>query len=96
MTALFGIALLAGFAMLIVWIVAASVANTVQGWQRVDPELLVGAKGRAVVAGTVGFGMAGLSSFYAGWPSLVSLATAAIGSGVLVVVGIWLGPQREA
>jgi len=96
MTALFGIALLVGFVMLIVWIATTALAHSLEGWQNVDPETVVGIKGRCAIAGTVGFGMAGLSSFYAGWPSLWSLAAAIVGSLALVVVGIWLGPQQGA
>lgn len=95
MTALFGIALLAGVVMLLAWIVATGIANTVEGWQGVDPETLIGAKGRSVIAGAVGFGMAGMSSLFAGWPVPASVVAAAIGAGALIAVGIWFGPQRD-
>jgi len=95
-TALFGIPLLIGFLLMVGWIAATAVAATVEGWERVDPELRFGRTGRFVLAATIGFGMAGISALYAGWPPI-----GAVGAGVLGVVGligvsIWLGPESEA
>jgi len=94
MTALFGIVLFAGVVMLLAWIVATSLAETVEGREHTDPESRFGVTGRSIIAVAVGFGMAGMSSLYAGWPVLASLVAAVVGAVGLVAVGFWLGPQR--
>ena len=96
MTALFGISLLIGFILMIVWIAATAVAGTVEGWEGVDPDLRYGRTGRFIVAGTIGFGMAGLSTLYAGWPTLFVASGSVLGAAGLIGVSVWLGPETEA
>ncbi len=96
MTALFGIPLMIGFILMIVWAGATAVAATVDGWQGVDPGRRYGRTGRFILAGMIGFGMAGLSSLYAGWPSLLAIGAAMLGGAGLIGVSIWLGPEEEA
>ncbi|MDK1018050.1 MAG: hypothetical protein QGD89_01415 [Actinomycetota bacterium] len=93
MTALFGMALLIGIVMMLAWIAATAVAANVEGWANVDPERRFGSEGRFILAGVLGFGMAGLSSFYAGWPPPVALGASLVGAAGLVGVSIWLGPE---
>ncbi len=96
MTALFGIPLLIGFILMIAWIAATAVAGTVEGWEGVDPNLRYGRTGRFIVAGTIGFGMAGLSTLYAGWPTLFVVVGSGLGAAGLIGVSVWLGPETEA
>ena len=94
MTMLFGTALLVGFVMLLVWVAAVTVAGSVEGHQHQDPERRFGAVGRSVMAVFLGFGMAGLSSLYAGWPVPLVFVASLVGAGTLVGIGIWLGPPE--
>ena len=96
MTALLGIPLLVGFVLMLAWIAATAAAATVEGWEGVDPEHRFGRKGRFVLAGTIGFGMAGISALYAGWPQLGAVGAGALGVVGLIGVSIWLGPESEA
>lgn len=96
MTALFGVPLLVGFLLMCVWIAATAVAATVEGWEGVDPEHRFGRKGRFVLAGMIGFGMAGISALYAGWPHPLAVGAGVLGIIGLIGVSIWLGPESEA
>lgn len=91
---LFGAALFVGFIMLLVWVAAVTVAGSVEGHEHQDPERRFGVIGRSIMAASLGFGMAGLSSLYAGWPSAAVVAVSLAGAGALVGIGIWLGPTR--
>jgi hypothetical protein len=95
-TALFGIPLLIGFFLMVGWIAATAVAATVEGWGRVDPDHRFGRTGRFVVAGLFGFGMAGISALYAGWPHLLAVGAGVLGAAGLVGVSVWLGPESES
>ena len=95
MTALFGIPLLIGIVLLLAWIAATAVAGTVDGWDSVDPELRFGRIGRFVLAGIIGFGMAGISALYAGWPSLLAFGAGLAGIAGLIGVSIWFGPESD-
>jgi hypothetical protein len=94
-TALFGIPLLIGLLLMMVWIAATAVAGTVEGWENVDPEHRFGRSGRFVLAGVIGFGMAGISALYAGWPHLLAVGAGAAGGIGLVFVSTWLGPDSD-
>jgi hypothetical protein len=96
MTIFYGAVLLIGFAMLVVWLVLTAVAAGVDGWDDSDPERKFGTKGRYVVAGTFGFGMAGISMLYTQMPDALSLVAAAAGAVGLIVVSRWLGPVEPS
>ena len=95
MTALFGIPLFIGILLMVAWIAATAVAATVRGWERVDPELRFGRTGRLVLAGVIGFGMAGISALYAGWSSPLAVGAGLAGIAGLIGVSIWLGPESD-
>ncbi len=95
MTALFGIPLLLGLVLMLVWIAATAVAGTVEGWENVDPEHRFGRSGRFVLAGVIGFGMAGISTLYAGAPHMLAVGAGVAGSIGLVSVSTWLGPDSD-
>ena len=82
MRAVFGIALAVGFVGLLGWIAAVAVSESVDGWSGADPDARFGPNGRRVVAAIFGFGMAGLSAAYAGWPMAVATGAALVGGGV--------------
>ena len=65
MATAFAIALIVGVVGLIVWIILRSLAVNAPQWERADPERRLGVNGRRVLGGLIGFGMAGLSAFYA-------------------------------
>lgn len=86
MRAVFGFALGFGSVAILAWIVAVAVAESVEGWGKVNPDRRFGLTGRRVVAAVFGFGMAGLSAAYAGWP--LAVATLAAVAGAVVGVAI--------
>jgi len=94
-TALFGIPLLIGLLLMMVWIAATAVAGTVEGWENVDPEHRFGRSGRFVLASVIGFGMAGISTLYAGAPYLLAVGAGVAGGIGLVLVSTWLGPDTD-
>lgn len=95
MTALYGIPLLIGFLFLVGWISATAVAATVAGWENADPEHRFGRSGRFVLAALIGFGMAGMSTLYAGWPVALTIFAGMVGAVGLIGASIWLGPESE-
>ena len=94
MTALYAIVLSIGVVLLIGWLVATAIGSWVDGWEAFDPEGRFGARGRAAVAGAVGFGMGGLSATFAGWPGGLALLAAVAGSGAMVLVSRLFGPEE--
>ena len=90
MTGLYAVTLVAGFVALLAWVAMSVVAANVDGWDRYDPDRRVGPWGRRVVAGLVGFGMAGLSATYAGWPTAAAAGAAVAGLVGLALVSDWL------
>jgi hypothetical protein len=87
----YAIALLAGAVGLIGWIFARSYALNVDR-PGLDPEERFGTAGRRVVAGLVGFGMAGMSAEFSplGIPTLGALALALAGAGATVWWAGWM------
>ncbi len=96
MTALYGAVLVVGFMMVVVWLVLTAVAAGVDGWGDKDPERIFGGRGRSVVAGTFGFGMAGISMLYTEMPDVVSVVAAVAGGAAMIVVSRWLGPVEPS
>jgi hypothetical protein len=92
-TAVFAIVLVVGLCGLISWIAAVAIAENVAGWERVDPERRFGATGRRIVAATVGFGMAGISASFAGWPWWGTAGAAVVGAAVLALLAGVFGPE---
>ena len=88
--------LLGGFVRWVGGTAAPGAAATVEGWGRVDPDHRFGRTGRFVVAGLFGFGMAGISALYAGWPHLLAVGAGVLGAAGLVGVSVWLGPESES
>ncbi|HKX75260.1 MAG TPA: hypothetical protein VJR05_07705 [Acidimicrobiia bacterium] len=86
MVKVYAIVLAIGVLALIFWIFARSLAVNVPAWSRVDPEGRWGVKGRRVVAGMVGFGMAGMSAEFSprdlSWPLALILALAGAAAAV--------------
>ncbi len=62
MVKVYAVVLALGVLALIAWIFARSLAVNVPAWTGIDPEGRLGVLGRRVVAGMVGFGMAGMSA----------------------------------
>ena len=95
MTALYAIPLLVGVIGLVATIVVVAYRSTAGG----DPtDAPTGTPGRAAVAvsALIGFGMAGLSSLYGGWPTWSTPIAAIAGAAGLAAVTWWLGPSRGA
>ena len=92
---LYAIALAAGFVMLLLWIAGAAVGAWVEGWEFADPERRFGARGRKVVAGAIGFGMAGMSATFAGWHPIFAIIAAILGGVALVAVERAFAPAQS-
>jgi hypothetical protein len=95
MNTLYGLVLLIGFVGLVGWIVVTAVASSVDGWGAFDPETRFGTTGRSIVAGSIGFGMAGISMLYTTLPSWLSLVAALIGAAALIVIADRVLPPRS-
>jgi len=94
--AVYAISLVLGSAGLLTWIVMASIAGTVEGRESAHPERRFGEAGRALVAGLLGFGMAGMSASYGGWPAPLALVGALAGGAALALVARWLARPDAA
>ncbi len=79
MVKIYAVVLIAGIVALIAWIFVRSYAVNTERTS-FDPEHRLGIPGRRVVAGMVGFGMAGMSAEFSpldlSWPVALLLATA--------------------
>lgn len=95
MVAVYAIATLLGVVGIIAWVALGMVATAVPGKQSLDPEIRYGYRGRAVVAGVAGFGLAGMSASYAGGSSAIALIGAVAGAAGLVLVGRYLGVEED-
>ncbi len=84
MVKIYAVVLVVGLIALLAWILAHVLSNDARR-ELLDPEVRFGIVGRRVVAGMIGFSMAGLSAEFSprnlSWP--VALALAAIGAAAL-------------
>lgn len=92
MTPVYAIVLIVGVIGLLVWVAMTAVGETVEGWRGVDPEARFGVRGRFALAAALGFGLAGMSATFAGWPGLWVFAAALGGAALTVVVAARYGP----
>ena len=88
MTPLFAIPLFLGVAGLLGWIAATALARDHGG-----PEARFGSTGRSVIAGLLGFGLAGIAALYAGWPGWSAVVVGVAGAAGLAAVARFLGPE---
>jgi hypothetical protein len=95
MVPIYALATLLGLVALLAWIVLTVYANTVAGREGRDPERRFGSSGRFVVAAVFGFGLAGMSASFAGWPWLAGLLAAVAGAIGAGLVAQYLGPESE-
>lgn len=97
MVKVYAIVLAIGVSALIAWIFAHAYATSNDKPER-DPEATVGIRGRRVVAGLVGFGMAGMSAEFSprdiSWP--IALVLALVGSGALMWYAGWVDLDEAA
>jgi hypothetical protein len=93
MVPVYAIALFVGFLLLLVWIVGVGIGTWVEGWEFADPERRFGFVGRSIVAGLVGFGMAGMSASFGGWPPVLAVVGAIGGAAAMVAVARVFGPD---
>ncbi len=95
MTALYAIATVFGVAGLVAWTLLRGLRPD-GGVARFDPEARFGPSGRLVVAGVTGFGLAGMSSTFAGWSTPLTVVAAFAGAALVGVITRYLGPEHEA
>ena len=97
MIKVYAIVLAAGVVLLIAWIFATYLGSNVVDWKRFDPEERLGKPGRRVIAGLVGFGIAGMSAefspFDLSWP--VGLVLAVVGASAMVIYAGWVDRARS-
>jgi hypothetical protein len=94
MTALFGIPLLAGAIGLVAWIDVVAFRSTGEGDDDAGASTVRGPWPLAIAA-LIGFGMAGISSLYGGWPTWATVLAATAGAVGLAAVTWWLGRSTE-
>ena len=96
MVKVYAIALSLGVILLIAWIFSVYLAGNVEAWSRISPEERYGRRGRQVVAGLVGFGMAGMSAEFSprdlSWP--ICLVLALLGAAVAAWYSAWIDRPR--
>ena len=93
MTVVYAVVLAVGFVALLIWIAQTAIADTVSGWDRIDPEVRFGSRGRYAVGAAIGFGLAGMSATFAGWPVVAAIGAAVGGAAFLVAVASRYGPE---
>ena len=99
MVKVYAIALSLGVILLIAWIFSVYLAGNVEAWSGISPEERYGRRGRQVVAGLVGFGMAGMSAEFSprdlSWP--ICLVLALLGAATAAWYSVWIDrPRPEA
>lgn len=91
----YAVVLVAGVVALIAWVFAKSFAENIErpSW---NPELRFGVPGRRLVAGMVGFGMAGMSAEFSprdiSWP--LALVAAVVGAGAAIWYAGWVDREE--
>lgn len=93
MTPIYAVALLIGALLALGWVVGVAIGTWVDGWEFADPDRRFGGTGRAIVAGLIGFGMAGMSASFGGWPPVLAFCGAGAGAGAMVLVARYFGPD---
>ncbi len=96
MTLFYGSVLLVGSLLAGVWLVLAAIAGSVDGWSHVDPDARWGSLGRSVIAGCIGFGMAGISVLYTSWPDSLSVVAGALGAALMIKAARLFGPTEPS
>lgn len=91
---IYALALIVGFVALLAWIVGAALGAWVDGWEFADPEARFGATGRSIVAGLIGFGIAGMSATFAGWHAVLAVAAALLGAAAMLAVARMFTPAE--
>jgi len=98
MVKVYAVTLAIGVVALLIWIGARALAVNVPSWRNADPERRPGLVGRRVVAGLVGFGLAGMSAEFSPrdltWP--VALGLAVLGGAVAVWYTGWVDRKDRA
>jgi len=98
MVKVYAIVLASGVLLLVAWIFATYLGGTVAEWKRFDPEERLRKPGRRIVAGLVGFGLAGMSAefspFDLSWP--IGLVLAVVGGSAMAWYAGWVdrAPSR--
>lgn len=96
MVKVYAVALSLGVVSLIAWIFCTYLAGNVEAWKGINPEERFGKRGRQVVAGLVGFGMAGMSAEFSprdlSWP--VCLVLAVLGAAAAAWYAVWIDRPR--
>lgn len=90
----YALSLIAGFVLLLAWMIGVAIAAWVDGWEFADPEQQFGANGRFVVAGAIGFGMGGISATFAGIHPGLAFVAALLGAAALVLVARTYAPAE--
>jgi hypothetical protein len=93
----YAVVLVVGVVLLIAWILMTVLAGNLDR-PSLDPEARFGIAGRRLVAGSVGFGMAGMSAEYSplgiAWP--LALVLALVGGGALAWYSGKVGLESDA
>ena len=95
MVKVYAVVLIVGVVALFAWLIARAFAVNIER-PSIDPEERFGVAGRRVVAGMVGFGMAGMSAEFSplGIPWPLACVRALLGAGAAVWYAGWAGKDE--
>lgn len=93
MIPVYAVSVVVGMVGLLAWVAAVAVADMVDGWAWADPEARFGVRGRVAVAAVIGFGMAGMSSSFGGWPAVAAFGAAVGGAVLMGSAAVIFGPK---
>lgn len=95
MIAVYAVCVVLGFLAVLTWVFLGLTASAVVGKSALEPEQRFGELGRMAVAGTLGFGLGGMSASFAGWGMTLSLGGAVAGAGLAIVSARYLGFDED-
>jgi len=91
----YAVCVVLGFVGALLWVVAGLTSSSVEGKAGLDPEARLGASGRGIVSGVLGFGLGGMSASFAGWGTGLALVGAVGGAGLAIAVARYLGFEED-
>ncbi|MDX2343376.1 MAG: hypothetical protein QNL12_06485 [Acidimicrobiia bacterium] len=95
MIAIYAVCIVLGVIGIFTWITMGLVSSSWGDKKHLDPEQRFGAKGRYVVAGLSGFGLAGMSASFGGWNDGLAIVAALGGAAGAIAAAIYLGFEED-
>ena len=93
MIPVYAVVLVVGVVAMLTWLVLGLTASSVDGKQDWNPDARFGVAGRSAIAGTLGFGLGGMSAAFAGWATGLAIVAAVGGVAVGLLSVRFLGTE---